>query len=77
MIEFLLHIDRYLAGWSHDMGGWFYGLLFVVIFAETGLVIVPFLPGDSVLVAVGTIAATPGSNLDPWIAAVEIGRAHV
>jgi len=58
VLHFLLNLDKYLAGWSHDMGGWFYVLLFVVIFAETGLVIVPFLPGDSVLVAVGTIAAT-------------------
>jgi membrane-associated protein len=69
VLDFLLHLDRYLAGWSQDMGGWFYVLLFAVIFAETGLVFIPFLPGDSVLVAVGTIAATPGSGLDPWLAA--------
>ena len=77
MFDFLLHLDKYLAGWSHDMGGWFYVLLFVVIFAETGLVFVPFLPGDSVLVAVGTIAATPGSTLDPWLAAGVLAAAAI
>jgi membrane-associated protein len=77
LLDFLLHIDRYLAGWSHDMGHWFYLLLFVVIFAETGLVFVPFLPGDSVLVGVGVIANSPGSNVDPWLAAVVLASAAI
>ena len=41
MLDFLLNLDKYLTGWSHDMGGWFYLVIFLVIFAETGLVIVP------------------------------------
>lgn len=77
MFDVLLHLDKYLAGWSQDMGGWFYGLLFLVIFAETGLVIVPFLPGDSVLVAVGMIAASPDSTVDPWIAGAVLFAAAV
>jgi membrane-associated protein len=77
LLDFLIHLDKYLAGWSHDMGDWFYVLLFVVIFAETGLVVVPFLPGDSVLVAVGTIAATQGSTLDPWVAAAVLASAAI
>ena len=77
MIDILLHLDTYLAAWSQDMGGWFYGLLFLVIFAETGLVIMPFLPGDSVLIAVGMIAASEGSTVDPWIAGVVLFVAAV
>lgn len=56
MLDLLLHLDRHLNDWAHSMGGWFYVLLFAVIFAETGLVVVPFLPGDSLLLAVGALA---------------------
>ena len=77
MFDVLLHLDKYLAGWSQEMGGWFYLLLFLVIFAETGLVIVPFLPGDSVLVAVGMIAASEGSTVDPWVAGAVLFAAAV
>ena len=76
-LHFLLNIDQYLAGWSHDMGNWFYLLLFAVIFAETGLVFVPFLPGDSVLVAVGVVARNEGSNVDPWIASFVLASAAI
>lgn len=52
---------NYLAG---ELGPWFYLLLFVIIFAETGLIVAPFLPGDSLLFAVGALTALPNSNLN-------------
>lgn len=58
MLEFLLHSDRHLLAFVQTYGGWVYGLLFAIVFAETGLVVTPFLPGDSLLFAAGAIAAT-------------------
>lgn len=66
LIDLFLHLDQHLSEIVNQMGGWTYGLLFLVIFAETGLVITPFLPGDSLLFAVGAIAALPAANLDLW-----------
>lgn len=63
-IDFFLHLDRHLSDVVNQMGGWTYAILFFVIFAETGLVITPILPGDSLLFAVGAIAALPASGLD-------------
>jgi membrane-associated protein len=56
-LDVLLHLERYLDVWAVNYGVWMYAILFAVIFAETGLVITPFLPGDSLLFAVGAIAA--------------------
>lgn len=56
-LDALLHLERYLDVWALNYGVWMYAILFAVIFAETGLVITPFLPGDSLLFAVGAIAA--------------------
>ncbi len=64
IFDFILHVDEYLADAIVFFGGWVYLLLFVVIFAETGLVVTPFLPGDSLLFAVGTIAG--GGLLNIW-----------
>ena len=61
LVDIVLHLDRYLNSWAATMGGWMYALLFFVVFCETGLVITPFLPGDSLLFAVGALSATPGS----------------
>jgi membrane-associated protein len=59
----ITHLDVYLVEWARVMGGWLYVALFVVIFCETGLVVTPFLPGDSLLFAVGALCAVDGSPL--------------
>lgn len=64
LINFILHIDQYLAVFLNDYGTWLYAILFVIIFVETGLVVMPFLPGDSLLFATGALAAFTGA-LDP------------
>ncbi|MBN8220206.1 MAG: DedA family protein [Spirochaetes bacterium] len=56
-IDVVLHLERYLDVWAANYGVWMYAILFIIIFAETGLVITPFLPGDSLLFAIGAIAA--------------------
>ncbi len=58
IIDFFIHIDKNLAAVVGVMGGWSYAILFGVIFAETGLVVTPFLPGDSLLFAAGALAAS-------------------
>ena len=63
LLEVVRHLDEHLARLSAQMGGWLYTLLFAIIFAETGLVIFPFLPGDSLLFAVGALVAVEGSGL--------------
>lgn len=54
-IDVVLHIDQYLSVWSGWLGPWLYVIMFLIIFAETGLVIAPFLPGDSLLFALGAM----------------------
>jgi membrane-associated protein len=58
LLDFVLHVDRYLLELVGQYGAWVYGVLFVIVFAETGLVVTPILPGDSLLFAAGAIAAT-------------------
>ncbi|PWT85893.1 MAG: hypothetical protein C5B57_02095 [Blastocatellia bacterium] len=58
MFDFLLHSDRHLLEFVGTYGSWVYGLLFVIVFAETGFVVTPFLPGDSLLFATGALCAT-------------------
>jgi len=57
LIEFIFHIDRHLASLIQNFGSWSYLILFAIVFAETGLVVTPFLPGDSLLFAAGAFAA--------------------
>ena len=63
IIDFILHIDKHLVEIVSDYKTWTYLILFLIIFAETGLVVTPFLPGDSLLFAAGAIIAKPESNL--------------
>jgi membrane-associated protein len=58
LADYLLHSDRHLLEFVRTYGHWVYGLLFVIVFAETGFVVTPFLPGDSLLFAAGALAAT-------------------
>ena len=67
MIDFVLHFDKHLIEFVATYGVWVYGLLFGIIFAETGLVVTPFLPGDSLLFAAGALAAHEGGGLNPWL----------
>jgi len=55
LVDFILHVDRYLEAFVAQYGAWVYALLFLIIFVETGVVVMPFLPGDSLLVIVGAM----------------------
>ncbi|HWD23092.1 MAG TPA: DedA family protein [Burkholderiales bacterium] len=61
--DLALHLDRHLATFVAQYGGWVYLLLFLIVFCETGLVVTPFLPGDSLLFVVGTLAAVGGMDI--------------
>jgi membrane-associated protein len=62
LVDFILHSDRHLLDFVSAYGPWVYGLLFLIVFAETGFVVTPFLPGDSLLFATGALAATGALN---------------
>jgi membrane-associated protein len=66
LLDFILHVDQRLAEFITNYGTWIYGILFLIIFVETGLVVMPFLPGDSLLFAAGALAASTGA-MDPWL----------
>ena len=63
-IDIVLHLDKHLAVLVGEYGVWIYALLFAIIFCETGLVVTPFLPGDSLLFVAGALAATSGGGMD-------------
>lgn len=65
VIDFILHIDQHLVAITTEYGMWVYGILFLIIFAETGFVVTPFLPGDSLLFAAGALSASGVMN--PWL----------
>lgn len=66
LIDYFLHLDRYLGQVIAAYGLWTYGLLFAIIFCETGLVVMPFLPGDSLLFAAGALTATTALKIG-WL----------
>lgn len=70
LIDFILHIDTHLAEIISDYGVWTYAVLFLIIFAETGLVVTPFLPGDSLLFAAGAFCAKPETELNVHVMAL-------
>ena len=63
LVDFILHVDRYLEAFVHQHGVWVYALLFLIVFVETGLVVMPFLPGDSLLFIVGALCGAELMNL--------------
>jgi membrane-associated protein len=63
VIDFILHLDTHLSELIQSYGAWTYGILFIIIFFETGLVVTPFLPGDSLIFAAGTFAARGDLNI--------------
>ena len=65
LIDFILHVDRHLTEFVAANGIWVYALLFLIVFVETGFVVMPLLPGDSLLFAAGAIAAT--GAMDPAV----------
>ncbi|MEJ4044984.1 DedA family protein [Erwinia sp. SLM-02] len=64
VVDFILHIDVHLAELVAQYGVWVYAILFLILFCETGLVVTPFLPGDSLLFVAGALAALPGNDLN-------------
>ena len=66
-IDIVLHLDVHLNAWAAWMGIWLYVVVFVVVFCETGLVVTPFLPGDSLLFACGALAASEGSVINLFV----------
>jgi membrane-associated protein len=75
LIDLLLHVDTYLRDLVTTYGTWVYAILFAIVFAETGVVVTPFLPGDSLLFAAGALAAT--GALDLWTAAATVTVAAI
>nr|WP_295079953.1 DedA family protein [uncultured Roseateles sp.] len=68
LIDFIVHVDRHIADFVQAYGMWVYALLFLIVFVETGLVVMPFLPGDSLLFVVGTLCGAGLMNLPLSIA---------
>lgn len=72
LVEFILHIDAHLTEIVSEYGAWAYAILFLIVFCETGLVVTPFLPGDSLLFAAGTLAAGDGLSVIPLLLILSI-----
>ena len=66
VLDFILHVDKHLQAFVSAYGGWVYALLFLIVFVETGLVVMPFLPGDSLLFVVGALAGA--GFMSYWLA---------
>ena len=67
VIDIFLHLDVHLNAWAAWLGIWLYVIIFAVVFCETGLVVTPFLPGDSLLFACGALAASKGSSISLFV----------
>lgn len=66
LLDWFLHVDDQLVEIANNYQGWTYAILFAIVFCETGLVVTPFLPGDSLLFAAGAVAANPKTGLNVW-----------
>lgn len=76
LIDIMLHLDAHLVEWLQIFGPWIYVLMFLVIFCETGLVVTPFLPGDSLLFALGALTTIEG-GLDLWTLLISLTIAGI
>jgi len=74
-VDFILKIDEHLFALTETYGAWVYGVIFLIVFAETGLVVTPILPGDSLLFAAGTLCGA--GLLNPWIMGVALVSAAI
>lgn len=74
-IDIVLHLDKYLAVLVQQYGVWIYAILFAIIFSETGFVVTPFLPGDSLLFVAGALAAVGGMNIMVLLALLVVAAA--
>ena len=72
VFDLLVHVDKHLLAVAQDYGGWIYLLLFLIIFCETGLVVTPFLPGDSLLFVAGTLAGAGAMNAHVLVAVLTV-----
>lgn len=77
IIDFILHIDTHLISLVAEYGNWVYGILFLIVFCETGLVVTPFLPGDSLLFVSGTLAASPTNTINVHLIVLLIAAAAI
>ncbi len=68
LFDLVVHLDKHLLAAAQDYGGWVYLLLFLIVFCETGLVVTPFLPGDSLLFVAGTLAGAGAMNVHLLVA---------
>jgi membrane-associated protein len=75
-LDIILHLDQHLLAWITLFGPWIYVLMFMVIFCETGLVVTPFLPGDSLLFALGALSALE-NGLDMWVLLISLTIAGI
>ncbi|WP_413559274.1 DedA family protein [Bdellovibrio sp. HCB209] len=76
LIDIILHLDQHLVQWMAYFGPWIYVIMFLVIFCETGLVVTPFLPGDSLLFALGALTTVEG-GLNLWILLISLTIAGI
>ena len=77
LLDFILHIDQYMVMIVRDYHAWTYAILFSIIFCETGLVVTPFLPGDSLLFVAGAISALPDMPISVHILVIILFAAAV
>lgn len=75
LIDFILHIDQHLAEFVANYGLWVYAILFLIVFTETGVVVMPLLPGDSLLFAAGALAAI--GSMNPWLVGLVLCAAAI
>ena len=77
LVDFILHIDDHLITIVNQFGGWTFLILFAIIFIETGLVVFPFLPGDSLIFAASAMAANPKYHLNVWLVYITVALASI